>query len=92
MDEAALPGDHRRILAIVRAAGGLVQVRAVGEKLEPLRTKLVKLADRGWRSRPLTDDLHRSHPPTTSMSTSTPPHTRPVNCNFTMHTAHWGWW
>jgi hypothetical protein len=57
-DEAALPGDYRRILAIVRAAGGPVQVRAVGEelglqvgvrgKLEPLRAKLVKLADRGW--------------------------------------------
>jgi hypothetical protein len=58
VDEAALPGDYRRILAIVRAAGGPVQVRAVGEelglqvevrgKLEPLRAKLVKLADRGW--------------------------------------------
>jgi hypothetical protein len=57
-DEAALPGDYRRILEIVRAAGGPVQVRAVGEelgleveargKLEPLRAKLVKLADRGW--------------------------------------------
>ncbi|MER8091719.1 hypothetical protein ABTZ57_43750, partial [Streptomyces sp. NPDC094048] len=54
----ALPGDYRRILAIVRAADGPVQVRAVGEelglqveargKLEPLRAKLVKLADRGW--------------------------------------------
>ncbi|SNT60144.1 hypothetical protein [Actinacidiphila glaucinigra] len=32
-DEAALPGDCRRILAIVRAAGGPVQVRAVGEEL-----------------------------------------------------------
>jgi hypothetical protein len=58
VDEAALPGDYRRILAIVRAADGPVQVRAVGEelglqveargKLEPLRAKLVKLADRGW--------------------------------------------
>jgi hypothetical protein len=54
-DETALPGDYRRILAIVRTAGGPVQVRAVGEelglqvevrgKLEPLRAKL---ADRGW--------------------------------------------
>ena len=57
-DEAALPADYRKILAIVRAAGGPVQVRAVGEelglevtvrgKLEPLRAKLTKLADRGW--------------------------------------------
>ncbi|MET7300661.1 hypothetical protein [Embleya sp. NPDC005575] len=57
-DETALPGDYQRILSIVRAAGGPVQVRAVGEelglevevrgKLEPLRAKLVKLADRGW--------------------------------------------
>ncbi|MFD7283420.1 hypothetical protein ACFV80_42150 [Streptomyces sp. NPDC059862] len=58
-DEAALPGDYRKILAIVRAAAdGPVQVRGVGEelglevtargKLEPLRAKLTKLADRGW--------------------------------------------
>ncbi|SDJ77614.1 hypothetical protein [Streptomyces indicus] len=57
-DEAALPGDYRRILAIVRAGDGPVQVKAVGEelglevavrgKLEPLRAKLTKLADRGW--------------------------------------------
>ncbi|GAA3485801.1 hypothetical protein [Streptomyces yanii] len=53
-DETALPGDYRRILEI----GWPVQVRTVGEelglqvevrgKLEPLRAKLVKLADRGW--------------------------------------------
>ncbi|MFE7811061.1 hypothetical protein ACFU5P_03570 [Streptomyces sp. NPDC057433] len=58
LDEAALPGDYRKILAIVRAADGPVQVRAVGEelglevavrgKLEPLRAKMAKLADRGW--------------------------------------------
>ncbi|MDH6120226.1 cytochrome c553 [Kitasatospora sp. GAS204A] len=57
-DESALPGDYRRILSIVRAAGGAVQVRAVGEelglevevrgKLEPLRARLTKLAERGW--------------------------------------------
>ncbi|MFJ3310931.1 hypothetical protein ACIPSA_49980 [Streptomyces sp. NPDC086549] len=63
LDEAALPGDYRKILAIVRAADGPVQVRAVGEelgleaavrgKLEPLRAKMTKLADRGWlRKRP----------------------------------------
>ncbi|GGY15950.1 hypothetical protein GCM10010299_20790 [Streptomyces tanashiensis] len=33
VDETALPDDYRRILAIVRAAGGPVQVRAVGEEL-----------------------------------------------------------
>ncbi|MFD7378423.1 hypothetical protein ACFY13_52110 [Streptomyces mirabilis] len=58
VDEGALPGDCRRILAIVREADGPVQVRAVGErlgldtavrgKLEPLRAKMTKLADRGW--------------------------------------------
>ncbi|MER7674364.1 hypothetical protein ABTY61_38705 [Kitasatospora sp. NPDC096128] len=57
-DETALPGDYLRILSIVRAADGPVQVRAVGEelglevsmrgKLEPLRAKMTKLADRGW--------------------------------------------
>jgi hypothetical protein len=57
-DEAALPADYRKILAIVRAADGPVQVRAVGKelglqvtvrgKLEPLRAKMTKLADRGW--------------------------------------------
>ncbi|MCD9877900.1 hypothetical protein [Streptomyces guryensis] len=54
-DEAALPGDYRRILAIVREADGPVQVRAVCErlglntsvrgKLEPLRAKMTKLAE-----------------------------------------------
>lgn len=57
-DEETLPGDYRKILAIVRDGDGPVQVRAVGErlgldasvrgKLEPLRAKLTKLADRGW--------------------------------------------
>lgn len=57
-DEAALPGDYRTILAVVRDAEGPAQVRAVGErlgldtsvrgKLEPLRAKMTKLADRGW--------------------------------------------
>ncbi|MET9087882.1 hypothetical protein ABZX77_39405 [Streptomyces sp. NPDC004237] len=57
-DEGALPGDYRKILAIVREADGPMQVRAVGErlgldtsvrgKLEPLRAKMTKLADRGW--------------------------------------------
>ncbi|MEV5900937.1 hypothetical protein, partial [Streptomyces sp. NPDC052127] len=32
-DEAALPADYRKILPIVRAADGPVQVRAVGEEL-----------------------------------------------------------
>jgi hypothetical protein len=57
-DESALPAHYRRILSIVRAADGPVQVKAVGEelglevavrgKLEPLRAKMTKLADRGW--------------------------------------------
>jgi len=57
-DAGALPGDYRKILAIVREADGPVQVRTVGErlgldtsvrgKLEPLRAKTTKLADRGW--------------------------------------------
>ncbi|MCM8556168.1 hypothetical protein [Streptomyces sp. STCH 565 A] len=62
-DETALPDDYHKILAIVRAADGPVQVRTVGEelglqvavrgKLEPLRAKMTKLADRGWlRKRP----------------------------------------
>ncbi|MFF3931098.1 hypothetical protein [Streptomyces hirsutus] len=56
-DETALPGDYRKILAIVRTADGPVQVRAVGKelglevglrgKLEPLRAKMTKPADRG---------------------------------------------
>ncbi|MFJ9026821.1 hypothetical protein ACIRPU_43880 [Streptomyces sp. NPDC102259] len=32
-DEAALPEDNRKILALVREADGPVQVRAVGERL-----------------------------------------------------------
>lgn len=54
----ALPPDYQRILAIVRGAGGPVAVRHVGQelglevavrgKLEPLRSKLSKLAGRGW--------------------------------------------
>jgi hypothetical protein len=57
-DEGALPGDYRKILAIVREADVPVQVRAVGERLgldtevrgrlEPLRAKMTRLADRGW--------------------------------------------
>jgi hypothetical protein len=49
-DETGLPDDYRKILAIVRAADGPVQVRTVGEelglevavrgKLEPLRAKM----------------------------------------------------
>ncbi|MFD8642798.1 hypothetical protein ACFV14_21180 [Streptomyces zaomyceticus] len=55
--ESALPADYQRILAAVRQAGRPVATRAVGEalgpdtgvrgKLEPLRGKLTKLADRG---------------------------------------------
>ena len=57
-DEAAVPADYRKILQVVRDADAPVQVRGVGEKLgldtavrgklEPLRAKLTKLADRDW--------------------------------------------
>jgi len=56
--ETALPPEYQRILAAVRDAGGPVTVRQIGDalgletgvrgKLEPLRGKLTKLADRGW--------------------------------------------
>jgi hypothetical protein len=56
--ETALPGDYQKILALVRQAGGPVMTKEVGAalgldsgmrgKLEPLRGKLTKLADRGW--------------------------------------------
>jgi hypothetical protein len=58
VEETALPPEYQRILAVVRKAGGPVMVRQVGEelgldtgvrgKLEPLRGKLRKRADRGW--------------------------------------------
>ncbi|MCX5317633.1 hypothetical protein [Streptomyces sp. NBC_00154] len=57
VDEAVLP-EYQRILAAVRQAGAPVATRAVGEtlgldtgvrgKLEPLRGKLTRLAERGW--------------------------------------------
>ncbi|MCX5077775.1 hypothetical protein OG321_35520 [Streptomyces sp. NBC_00424] len=64
VEEDALPWDHQRIIAAVRQAAGLVMAREVGEvvgvdvsvkaKLEPLRSKLIKLVDRG-RLRKLPD-------------------------------------
>ncbi|MGW0771082.1 hypothetical protein [Streptomyces sp. NPDC002676] len=58
VEETALPSDYQRIVAAVRQAAGPVMARQVGEmlgvdvstrsKLEPLRGKLVRLADRGW--------------------------------------------
>ncbi|MCF3105718.1 hypothetical protein IPZ58_29600 [Streptomyces roseoverticillatus] len=58
VEEIVLPPDYQRILAAVRQAAGPVMARQVGEvlgvdisvrgKLEPLRGKLVRLADRGW--------------------------------------------
>ena len=57
-DAGGLPPDYQRILAIVRDAAGPVKVKEVGGrlglpvevrgKLEPLRGKMNKLADRGW--------------------------------------------
>ena len=56
--ESVLPAEYQRILAAVRAAGSPVATRQIGEalgvdtgvrgKLEPLRGKLSKLADRSW--------------------------------------------
>lgn len=56
--DVALPPEYQKILAFVRGAIGPVAAKQVGEglgmdlharsKLEPLRAKLVKLADRGW--------------------------------------------
>ncbi|MFC9061077.1 hypothetical protein ACFTXB_23965 [Streptomyces sp. NPDC057074] len=58
VEEGALPWDYQRIIAAVRQAAGPVMAREVGEvvgvdvsvrsKLEPLRSKLVRLVDRGW--------------------------------------------
>ncbi|GHB68608.1 hypothetical protein GCM10010347_43530 [Streptomyces cirratus] len=53
-----LPPDYQRIITAVRQAAGPIMAREVGEvvgvdisvkaKLEPLRSKLVRLVDRGW--------------------------------------------
>ncbi|MFF1465720.1 hypothetical protein [Streptomyces sp. NPDC058330] len=58
VEEDVLPWDYQRIIAAVRQAAGPVMAREVGEvvgvdtsmkaKLEPLRSKLVRLVDRGW--------------------------------------------
>ncbi|MFI6475959.1 hypothetical protein ACIBL5_37705 [Streptomyces sp. NPDC050516] len=58
VEEATLPPDYQRILAVVQQAAGPVMARQVGEmlgvdvsvraKLEPLRGKLIRLTDRGW--------------------------------------------
>ncbi|MEV5283296.1 hypothetical protein [Streptomyces sp. NPDC051994] len=58
MEEESLRWDYQRIIAAVRQAAGPVMAREVGEvvgvdvsvrfKLEPLRSKLVRLVDRGW--------------------------------------------
>ncbi|MFD9337508.1 hypothetical protein ACFWBF_24350 [Streptomyces sp. NPDC060028] len=64
VEQTTLPPDYQRILVAVRQAAGPVRARQVGEmlgvdisvraKLEPLRGKLVRLADRG-RLRKLPD-------------------------------------
>ncbi|WP_432068980.1 hypothetical protein [Streptomyces sp. C10-9-1] len=58
VEEDSLPPDYQRIITAVRQAAGPVMAREVGEavgvdisvksKLEPLRSKLVRLVDRGW--------------------------------------------
>ncbi|MER7880665.1 hypothetical protein ABTY63_45190 [Streptomyces solisilvae] len=62
VEETVLPPDYQRILAAVRQAAGPVMALQVGEilgvdvtvraKLEPLRGRLVRLADRGWLRKP----------------------------------------
>ncbi|MET9148120.1 hypothetical protein [Streptomyces sp. NPDC004042] len=57
-EENTLAWDYQRIIAAVRQAAGPVMAREVGEvvgvdvsvkaKLEPPRSKLVRLVDRGW--------------------------------------------
>ncbi|MFE4416021.1 hypothetical protein [Streptomyces sp. NPDC056821] len=58
VEDGVLPAEYQRILAAVRQAAGPVATRQIGGvlgldtgvrgKLEPLRGKLTKLADRGW--------------------------------------------
>ncbi|WP_019063383.1 hypothetical protein [Streptomyces prunicolor] len=57
MDETVLPADYQRIMDVVRRADGPVMVKQVcgelGVSLEParseaLRSKLNRLAERGW--------------------------------------------
>ncbi|MEV5010912.1 hypothetical protein [Streptomyces sp. NPDC055692] len=58
VEDGVLPAEYQRILAAVRQVAGPVATRQIGEvlgldtgvrgKLEPLRGKLTKLADRGW--------------------------------------------
>ncbi|MHB6911300.1 hypothetical protein [Streptomyces sp. DB-54] len=57
VDEAVLPEDYQRIMEVVRRAGGPVMVKQVcaepGVSLEParseaMRSKLNRLAERGW--------------------------------------------
>ena len=57
MDETVLPADYQRIMDVVRRADGPVMVKQVcgelGISLEParseaLRSKLSRLAERGW--------------------------------------------
>ncbi|MFF7365516.1 hypothetical protein [Streptomyces sp. NPDC008125] len=58
VEEDSLPWDYQRIIAAVRQAAGPVMAREVGvvvgvdvsvrAKLEPLRSKLVRLVVRGW--------------------------------------------
>lgn len=69
--EEALPADYQRIMKIAREAGGTVRVKDVGTelglavevkgRLEPLRSKMTKLAERGWLHK-LPDGGFRTRP------------------------------
>ncbi|MFJ2093871.1 hypothetical protein ACIOEW_32095 [Streptomyces sp. NPDC087901] len=68
--ESVVPAEYQRILAAVRQAGGPVSTRQIGEvlgldtgvrgRLDPLRGKLTKLADRGWLPQTPRREVH--HP------------------------------
>ncbi|MFB7493309.1 hypothetical protein ACFC09_01160 [Streptomyces sp. NPDC056161] len=71
LGQDTLPPDYQRILAAVAKVGGPVATRQVGEALgmdlsargsaEPLRGKLIKLAERGWL-RKLSDGRFTARP------------------------------
>ncbi|WKX68627.1 hypothetical protein [Streptomyces sp. XD-27] len=72
-EKSALPPEYQRILAAVRQAAGPVMTRQIREalgldtgvrgKLEPLRGKLTKLADRGWQHKLPTAGSPPAHNP-----------------------------
>jgi hypothetical protein len=70
-DESVLPDDYRRILQIVRAGDGPVQVRAVGEELG------LKVAVRGKLEPLRATDPETACPPHPTPCPAAPPPTPP---------------